>query len=212
VYVDVRCSNNGSSATDTVTISVELIDSIKADKLTGGLWNLTDIIQEPSTGWTYTKQIYARKTLIINLNGTGSVATPWSPSNDAIANAGYVNRIANKVIDPLEQRLSFLEGGLLEYNESFTLEYHGVYSDELGIGWCYYSPIDEGTPYTKVKMNNIRTIPSVPSLEYITVSYIDGVSADGTKRDRLFTLDESTRQQILNFVRQHVEEYNSQSD
>lgn len=95
VYVDVHCKNNNNSATDTVTISVELIDSTKTDKLAGGLWNLTDIVQEPSTGWTYAKQINAKKILAINSDGTGSIQTPSSPSDDNIANVGFVKEQAN---------------------------------------------------------------------------------------------------------------------
>lgn len=112
----------------------------------------------------------------------------------------------------INARISYLEGGLLDYDESFTLEYNGVYSDGVEIGWSYYSPIEEGNPYTKVRLNTIRTIPTGSSFEYITVSYIDGVSADGTKRERLLTLDESTRQQIFDFVRQHIEETNPESN
>lgn len=213
VYVDVHCRNNNISTTDTVTISVELIDSIKTDKLTGGLWNLTDIIQEPSAGWTCFKQITAKQILTINSNGSGNIWTPSSPSNDAIANAGYVNRIANKVTEPLDQRLSFLEGGLLEYNEDVQLEWAwGECPDAAETGWCFYSPIEENNPYTKLRLNSIRTLPTQLSVEYTTVSYIDGVSANGLKRERLFTLDETTKQQIFDFVKQHIEENNLHSN
>jgi hypothetical protein len=190
VYVDVHCRNNNNSATDTVTISVELIDSTKADKLTGGLWNLTDIIQEPSTGWTYTKQICAKNILAINSNGTGTIRTAASPSDDSIANVGYVNRITNKVTEPLDQRLSLLEGELLEYNEEVLLGYTcGEAPSGFEQGWLYNVPIEEGNPYTKVILSTLQYCP-YDSVD--TISTIYGVRKDGT-RTKVLEIDSTIR-------------------
>lgn len=203
-YIDIHCNNNYNSNKDTVTISVELLDKTNTDTLTGGIWQLLDIVQEDTTkSWTYAKRYYMRDILCENVDGSAYIATPENPSDNHIANVGHVN----KAIQPLNQRLSFLEGGLLEYNEGYNLQYAFMdHPEGAETGWCFYSPIEEGNPYTKVRLGGIYITPYYPTVANVTVSYIDGVSADGTERERLFTLDEATRRQIFDFVMQHEEE------
>lgn len=204
VYKDgrVEVGKGGVNENDLATVG-QLAKKLDAYTNSGNL-NKVYVAKKDGSQTTYniTTGYDASTVMMRDGNGASEVVTTSSPRDTHIANVGFVN----KAISPLGQRLSFLEGGLLEYNEGISLSYTGGdYPDGAETGWCYYSPIEEGNPYTKVRLNSISAIPSYLSIEDITVSYIDGVSADGTKRERLFTLDETTRQQIFNFVQQYEE-------
>ena len=88
-YVDVHCVKNSSSATDTVKISVELLENVDTTNAIGSKWTLLTPEKESDTE----PYEYARVETVDDIFGISALIESNAKKLDAYTNSGNLNKV-----------------------------------------------------------------------------------------------------------------------